>query len=414
MEHAYSGAVTVTVPQPDAGCDMDSGLGYRLLFDSNPAPMWVYDSDTLQFLAVNDAALEHYGYTRDEFLGMTIADIRPADDIPRLLGAVEQARTTGRPPIDAWLHQKKDGSLIRVEVSSSAFTFGHRRARLVLARDVTKERELGEAVRVREEALTKLALSDPLTGLANRALLLDRLQQALLKQNRVDTLVAVLFIDLDRFKAVNDTLGHAAGDQLLLRLAGRFRSALRPTDTIARQGGDEFVVMCEDLSSPAEAIEIAERLLKAVSEPITIDGHEVRTSASIGIAVAEGDDTEATPETLLRDADTAMYEAKEVGRNRCAVFHPGIRARNVAKLQRAEQLGLALERDELRVFFQPVVDLVDESVSEVEALVRRTSSSAWPRKPASSCPSENGSCGTRAASSPGAMASSPATTSACR
>ena len=101
MEHAYSGAVTVTVPQPDSG-DMDSGLGYQLLFDSNPAPMWVYDFDTLRFLAVNDAALEHYGYTRDEFLGMTIADIRPADDIPRLLGAVEQARTTGRPPIDAW------------------------------------------------------------------------------------------------------------------------------------------------------------------------------------------------------------------------------------------------------------------------------------------------------------------------
>src|SRR5438067_3402090 len=279
---------------------MDSGLGYRLLFDSNPAPMWVYDFDTLQFLAVNDAALEHYGYTRDEFLGMTIADIRPAEDIPRLLGAVEQARTTGRPPIDAWLHQKKDGSLIRVEVSSSAFTFGYRRARLVLARDVTKERELGEAVRVREEALTKLALTDPLTGLANRALLLDRLRQALLRQDRDDTLVAVLFIDLDRFKAVNDSLGHAAGDQLLLRIAARFRALLRPTDTIARHGGDEFVVVCEDLCSREVAIEVAGRLLGAVSEPIVIDGHEIKTSGSIGIAVAEPGNGEATPDSLLR------------------------------------------------------------------------------------------------------------------
>jgi diguanylate cyclase (GGDEF)-like protein/PAS domain S-box-containing protein len=371
MEHSYMGAPSSVAERPPGpAVDVDFGPAYRLLFDSNPAPMWVYDCDTLEFLAVNDAAVEHYGYTRDEFLAMTLADIRRPEDVAGMLGAVEQVRTSGHATGATWLHRTKDGTLIHVEVSSSAITFGDHGAQLVLARDVTKERELAEAVRVREEALTKLALTDPLTGLANRALLLDRLQQAILKQDRVDTLVTVLFIDLDRFKAVNDTLGHAAGDQLLLRIAARFRAELRPTDTIARHGGDEFVVMCEDLSSPTVAIEIAERLLRAVSEPVTIDGHEVKTSASIGIAVAEADDAEATPESLLRDADTAMYEAKEVGRNRYAVFHPGIRARNVAKLQRAEELGLALQRDELRVFFQPVVDLIDESVAEVEALVR--------------------------------------------
>src|SRR2546430_2056814 len=211
VEQAYPGAVKeASALRPDPDSNMNFGSGYQLLFDSNPAPMWVYDCETLRFLLVNDAALEHYGYTRDEFLGMTIADIRPDADIPKLLGAVEQARATGRSASETWLHRKKDGSLIRVEISGSAVAFGDRRARLVLARDVTKERELGEAVRVREEALTKLALTDPLTGLANRALLLDRLQQALLKQNRVETLVAVLFIDLDRFKAGNDTLAHAA------------------------------------------------------------------------------------------------------------------------------------------------------------------------------------------------------------
>ena len=370
MQYAITGAPTTTASEADPGRDLDFGSAYRLLFDSNPAPMWVYDSETLEFLAVNDAAVEHYGYTRDEFLGMTIADIRPADDVPRMLDAVETARVTGRSTVGTWLHRKRDGTLIYVEINGSSLLFGHRRAHIVLARDVTTERELAEAVRVREEALTKLALTDPLTGLANRALLLDRLHQALLKQNRVDTLVAVLFIDLDRFKAVNDTLGHAAGDQLLLRIAARFRSLLRPTDTIARHGGDEFVVMCEDLDSPERAIEIAERLLGAVSEPIAIDGHEIKTSASIGIAVAEADNRQVTPDSLVRDADTAMYEAKEVGRNRYAVFHPGIRARNLAKLQRAEELELALERGELRVFFQPVVDLDDESVAEVEALVR--------------------------------------------
>ena len=371
MEYSDSGTLTgVAAREPDTGSDTDFGPGYRLLFDANPAPMWVYDCDTLRFLAVNDAALDHYGYTRDEFLGMTIADIRPTGDLPRMAAAVDHARTSGGPATGTWHHRRKDGSQIQVEVSSSALAFAGRPARIVLARDVTNERELAEAVLVREEALTKLALTDPLTGLANRGLLLDRLQQALLKQKRVESLVAVLFIDLDRFKAVNDTLGHAAGDQLLLRIAARFKALLRPTDTIARHGGDEFVVVCEDLASADTAIEVAGRLLGAVAEPIVIDGHEIKTSASIGIAVAEASNTEATPDSLLRDADTAMYEAKEVGRNRYALFHPGIRARNLAKLQRAEELGLALERDELRVFFQPVVDLDDESVAEVEALVR--------------------------------------------
>jgi len=350
--------------------DEDFESAYRLLFEAHPVPMWVYDRETLRFLAVNDAAVANYGYTRDEFLGMTIADIRPAEDLPRVLAAVDQVRATGRSAPGWWLHRKNDGSLVHVEISSSAIRFGGRSAQIVLARDVSTERELAEAVRVREEALTKLALTDPLTGLANRALLLDRLQQALLKQDRVDTLVAVLFIDLDRFKTVNDTLGHAAGDQLLLRIAGRFRSLLRPTDTIARLGGDEFVVVCEDLEAPEQALDVAQRLLGAVSAPISIDGHEIKTSASIGVAVAEPDNRGATPDSLLQDADTAMYEAKEIGRNRYAVFHPGIRARNLAKLQRAEELGLALVRNELRVFFQPVVDLDDESVSEVEALVR--------------------------------------------
>ena len=368
MQYTDTEAPAGISSEPDSGADTDIAPAYRLLFDANPAPMWVYDSDTLRFLAVNDAAVEHYGYSRDEFLEMTIADIRPEQDVPRLLAAAQQARATGRSRQGSWVHRKKDGSQIHVEISGSALLFGHRRAHIVLARDVTTERELAEAVRVREQALTELALTDPLTGLANRALLLDRLQQALLKRNR--GLVAVMFIDLDRFKAVNDTLGHAAGDQLLLRIAGRFRPLVRASDTIARLGGDEFVVVCEDVDSPEMAVEIADRLLRAVSEPVVIDGHEIKTSASIGITVAEDDNREATPDSLLRDADTAMYEAKEVGRNRHALFHPGIRTRNLAKLQRAEELGLALQRNEMRLFYQPVVDLDDESVAEVEALVR--------------------------------------------
>ncbi|HEY3239215.1 MAG TPA: EAL domain-containing protein [Acidimicrobiia bacterium] len=339
-----------------------------MLFDGNPAPMWVYDLETLRFLAVNDTAVAQYGYTRDEFLAMTIEDIRPPEDVPQLLDEITRVARGERSQETLWRHRRKDGGLLHVEIKGSACMFGGRRAQLILVRDVSKERELIQTVQDREEALTRLALHDPLTGLSNRALLMDRLGQALDRQQRSGGLVAVLFIDLDRFKAVNDSLGHATGDQLLVAVASRLRHVLRPTDTVARLGGDEFAVVCDHLEDEADVADIAERLRRALVAPVTIDGQDVKTSASIGVALARSPG--ASPEDLLRDADTAMYQAKGGGRNRFEIFEPGMRARSVARRGLAEELRLALERNELRVFYQPEVDLTDESVTGMEALVR--------------------------------------------
>ncbi|MFN8038605.1 MAG: EAL domain-containing protein [Acidimicrobiales bacterium] len=221
-----------------------------------------------------------------------------------------------------------------------------------------------------ESALAHQATHDPLTGLPNRTLLLDRLGVAIDRAVRRGGRVAVLFLDLDHFKVVNDSLGHALGDRLLVAIAERLKVALRPDDTIARFGGDEFVVLCEELHGRADAIAIADRVNAAVSGPFVIDDVEVFVGMSIGIAFPDrlGDDLD--PATLIRDADAAMYRAKERGRGRWEVFDNAMRASAVDRLDIENALRRAIERRELRVFYQPVVHLGTGGIVGVEALLR--------------------------------------------
>ncbi len=221
-----------------------------------------------------------------------------------------------------------------------------------------------------ESALAHQATHDPLTGLPNRSLLLERLGISLERARRRGGRVAVLFLDLDHFKVVNDSLGHALGDRLLLAIADRLASALRPGDTIARFGGDEFVVLCQDLHGRADAIAIAERINGAVSGPFVIDEVEVFVGMSIGIAFPDRLTAETDPATLIRDADAAMYRAKERGRGRWEVFDNAMRASAVDRLDIENALRRALERRELRVHYQPVADLRTGEVVGVEALLR--------------------------------------------
>jgi diguanylate cyclase (GGDEF)-like protein/PAS domain S-box-containing protein len=212
------------------------------------------------------------------------------------------------------------------------------------------------------------ALHDPLTSLPNRALALDRLEGALARRRRDGRAVAVLLADLDQFKLVNDSLGHAAGDDLLVALAPRLHDAVRPSDTVARLGGDEFLVVCEQLDGPHEAIRVAERVAQAISQPIVLSAGEHFITASIGIAVAESAD--ALPEDLLRDADAAMYRAKERGRGRYELFDDLLRKRVLLRLRTENELRRGLEHGELRIVYQPVVELDGGGVIAVEALVR--------------------------------------------
>jgi diguanylate cyclase (GGDEF)-like protein/PAS domain S-box-containing protein len=218
-----------------------------------------------------------------------------------------------------------------------------------------------------EDRLSHQALHDPLTGLPNRSLFLDRLASALTRAKRRQVQVAVLFLDVDRFKVVNDSLGHDRGDQLLVEVAGRLRRVLRPEDTAARFGGDEFTILCEDVSSEDDARTIATRIADELSAPFALDDREVFVTASIGIAMASAG---MRPEYVVRDADAAMYRAKELGKARHEVFDQAMRARAIERLQTENALYRALERDELRLLYQPEVDMVTNELVGVEALIR--------------------------------------------
>jgi diguanylate cyclase (GGDEF)-like protein len=222
-----------------------------------------------------------------------------------------------------------------------------------------------------EARLAYQAQHDPLTGLPNRSLFLEFLQLALARTRRRRDTFAVLFLDLDRFKVVNDSLGHDAGDELLVALARRLRGVVRPGDTVARFGGDEFTVLCDDLpltSAREYATDVAERLLQTIRRPFLLDGEEQFLSASIGIALA-GPGTER-PEGLLRDADAAMYRAKERGKDRWELFDEHMRATARERHETENALHRALERAELRVHYQPMVSLHDRICIGAEALVR--------------------------------------------
>ena len=336
---------------------------FRVLLDSAPDAAVIADASGAMVL-VNGQTERLFGYRRDELVGQPVEILLPE----RLRGVhvghrdryLADPRTR---PMGAGLElagRRKDGTEFPVDISLSAIDTPDGHLAMAFIRDVTARKEA-------EEALTYQAMHDALTGLPNRLLLEDRLAQALARAGRGGSVAAVLFLDVDHFKVINDGRGHAVGDQLLVALARRLESAVRPGDTVARFGGDEFVVMCEDLSGAVEAVGLSERLTEVVESPIHIDGTELCVTVSVGVAVAG---PAATAESLLRDADTAMYRAKETGRGRVEMFDQALRDRANRRLEVANALRHAVERGELHVAYQPVVSLHDGSMVGAEALVR--------------------------------------------
>lgn len=261
-------------------------------------------------------------------------------------------------------HRLADSSTVWAQVHLSALEPAQRgrRSRAVVAQflDITARKDA-------EAQLTHLALHDDLTGLPNRLLLRDRLELALAAVGRSHSHVAVVFLDLDRFKTINDSLGHEAGDRVLVTVAKRLRATLRPTDTVARIGGDEFVACCPDVADLDEAHELAARLVEVVSSPVPVDGRVVPVAVSAGLTLSRPGDTASS---LLQQSDAAMYAAKKAGRGRVEVFAQGLEAQASRHLVLSAELRDALVHEQFRMHYQPVVDLDTGTVTACEALVR--------------------------------------------
>ncbi len=308
-------------------------------------------------------SVEHVlGYRKDELVGARLTELLEPDDARRLRGFF--AKVCGLPgtplPRDLPL-RRKDGTICQLEsVFNNLLDESNVAGVVVTARDVTERRAL-------EDQLAHQAFHDSLTGLANRSLFSDRVERALGRGVRRQNLFAVLFIDLDDFKTVNDSLGHAAGDELLVTVARRIESCLRPEDTCARLGGDEFAVMIENISAPAGAETVARRVLGAMAEPLSILGSEVTVQGSVGIALGTG---EQTTSEILRSADLAMYRAKGDGKGRYAVYEPSMHEGVLERLTLKADLQRAVVAEEFDVHYQPIVALQSGAIAGVEALVR--------------------------------------------
>ncbi|MCW2503789.1 MAG: Signaling protein ykoW [Actinomycetia bacterium] len=308
------------------------------------------------------SGLQVLGYEAGELIGTSLLALIHPGDAPLVAAAISGvlAERSVEPTLECRI-RRKDGRYLRTE-TIPAFVGDDVQGCVLTTRDITERKAL-------EDQLKHQAFHDSVTGLANRALLLDRTHHALERRRLADAPLAVLFLDLDDFKTVNDSLGHEAGDELLAEVAVRLRACMRPSDTPARLGGDEFAILLEDLGDETEASRVAERALAALAEPFLLNGQSVVVRASVGIALVDPDGVPRADD-LLRDAEAAMYTAKQQGTGGYAAFAPSMHDALVRKLEFTGELRDAVDRGEFTLHYQPIVDLASGRLSGVEALIR--------------------------------------------
>jgi diguanylate cyclase (GGDEF)-like protein/PAS domain S-box-containing protein len=335
---------------------------FRTIFESVTDAIFVHDIAAGKFVDVNQRAVDMFGFSRDELLASSIPDLSEAT--PDLAEAEARTRIesamAGNPQTFEWRCKKKGGAAFWVEIGCRAAKFGGRDHLLATVHDIDARKDA-------EDRLTRLSRFDTLTGLANRRAFVAALEGAIADRRRRRGGVAILFLDLDSFKDVNDTLGHPVGDRLLQAVARRLSDSVRSSDLVARFGGDEFAVLIREFDEPSDAGTLARTLVDAIKSPFRIDANQIRIGVSIGIATFESD---MDAETLLSRADVALYRSKSEGRGTYRFFSEAMDLEIHARVKLDAELRAAIEAEQFALVYQPQVNLDTGRITGVEALLR--------------------------------------------
>ena len=354
-------AVRENVRLSAEGAARQSEERFRTLVQNSSDLIAVVDLDTT--IRYQSPSVERVlGYRPEELDGQRLVDLVHPDDVPRVVALVNEtaARAGSSAPVE-WRIRRRDGQAFSAEVIGTNLLADPTIQGLVLTiRDIQERKRL-------EDQLTHQAFHDPLTQLANRALLSNRVEHARARSLRDGKPCAVLLLDLDDFKAINDSLGHVAGDQVLAEIGRRLETCIRAGDTAARLGGDEFALLLENTDDPSSAREVAHRITAALRPPVRVDQREVFLTCSMGLAISTPEEGEGE---LLGNADVALYLAKGKGKGICEIFEPGMRMAVVRRIALESDLRRALERRELVLYYQPIIDLPTGRPVGAEALLR--------------------------------------------
>ncbi len=341
----------------------DSEQNFRAIFSTVRESIFVTELETGKFVEVNPSGCQMFGYSRDELIGADIGMISSGEPPYTLNDALKQrhGNLTDETTEFDWHCRKRDGTLFWAAVSLERGMFRGRERIFATLWDVTERKKA-------EDTILQMACYDPLTGLLNRRIFLDELERAIAQTDRADDHLAVLYLDLDHFKDINDILGHRVGDLLLKEVSGRLQAHVRKRDTVARFGGDEFAVIMSALDGPEDAALLSQKLLEVLEKPYFIRGNEIRSGTSIGIATYGSDSPDA--ESLITHADVALYRAKAEGRGTLRFFTESMAREVKSRVSLATELRTAISAGELELFYQPEVDLETGDIMGLEALLR--------------------------------------------
>ncbi len=333
---------------------------FRLLFENNPVPMWVVEKATLKFIDINAAAIELYGYKREQFLNMTSLEIRPPSEYQR---ALDDAKTNFR--FDSgekdWVHIKADGTEILVSSYAKPIKYNGTDAAIVAVFDVTGRRK-------QDARIQYLAEHDVLTGLPNRRLFLDLLAGQLSKKAHNHSYTSIVLIDIDDFKGVNDSLGHQVGDELIVAVASRLEERVGDRGIVARLGGDEFAILLPKLTELGAAEAVAAELVNAFDNPLKACDYDLQVGVSAGVSFSLDDSVDSS--SLLRNADLALHRAKTDGRGTCRVYEPQMSLQIMLRREVERDLRQALAKDQLVIHYQPLMEIERGVEVGFEALMR--------------------------------------------